>query len=76
MCVVQALTWSCDDRSSLEPAINGVVRLLSHDPNRRMIVQDLRDDIGVVPAWMYPWSRQSRAGSPRCLAWMVRQTIP
>lgn len=54
MRVVQALTWFRDERSSLDPAVNGIVRHLSHDPNREIIALDLRDNIQAVPAWMYP----------------------
>lgn len=54
MRVIQALTWFRDERSSLDAAVNGIVRHLSHDPNREKIVQDLRDNIHAVPAWMYP----------------------
>ncbi|WGR90694.1 DUF6088 family protein (plasmid) [Bradyrhizobium sp. ISRA443] len=54
MRVVQALTWFRDDRSSLNAAVNGIVRHLLRDPNRAKIAQDLRDNIRAVPAWMYP----------------------
>lgn len=54
MRVVQALTWFRDERSNLDPAVNGIVRHLSHDPNRENIAQDLRGNIQAVPAWMYP----------------------
>lgn len=54
MRVIQALTWFRDERSSLDAAVNGIVRHLSRDPNREKIVQDLRDNIHAVPAWMYP----------------------
>lgn len=54
MRVVQALAWFRDERASLEAAVNGIVRHLSRDPNREVIVQDLRDNIHAVPAWMYP----------------------
>ncbi|GLR87659.1 DUF6088 family protein [Bradyrhizobium iriomotense] len=53
MRVVQALTWYRDERSSLDAALNGIVRHLSRDPNREKIAQDLRDNIHAVPAWMY-----------------------
>ncbi|MFI0848351.1 DUF6088 family protein [Mesorhizobium sp. IMUNJ 23232] len=54
MRVIQALTWFRDERPSLDAAVNGIVRHLSRDPNREKIVQDLRDNIHAVPAWMYP----------------------
>jgi hypothetical protein len=54
MRVIQALTWFRDERSSLDAAVNGIVRHLSRDPNRPMVAQDLRDNIHAVPAWMYP----------------------
>ena len=54
MRVIQALTWFRDERSSLDAAVNGIVRHLSRDPNQEKIVQDLRDNIHAIPAWMYP----------------------
>jgi len=54
MRVVQALTWFRDERSSLEAAVNGIVRHLASDPNRSAIAQDLRENIHAIPAWMYP----------------------
>ncbi|RZN23217.1 MULTISPECIES: DUF6088 family protein [unclassified Bradyrhizobium] len=54
MRVVQALTWYRDERTSLDAAVNGIVRHLSRDPNREKLVQDLRDNVQAVPAWMYP----------------------
>ncbi len=54
MRVVQALNWFRDDRSALDAAINGIVHHLSRDTNRQLIVQDLRDNIHAVPAWMHP----------------------
>ncbi|MGO4560085.1 DUF6088 family protein [Mesorhizobium sp. 2RAF21] len=54
MRVIQALTWFRDERSSLDATVNGIVRHLSRDPNRQKVVQDLRDNIHAVPAWMYP----------------------
>jgi len=59
MRVFQALKWFRDERSSLDAAVNGIVRHLSRDPNREKIVQDLRDNIHAVPA------RRSPASSPR-----------
>lgn len=54
MRVIQALTWFRDERSSFDAAVNGIVRHLASNPNRKKIVQDLRDNIHAVPAWMYP----------------------
>lgn len=54
MRVIQALAWFRDEHSSLEIAVNGIVRHLAKDPNRHQIEQDLRDNINAVPAWMYP----------------------
>lgn len=54
MRVVQALTWFRDERSSLDAAVNGIVRHLSGNPDRDSIAQDLRDNIHALPAWMYP----------------------
>lgn len=54
MRVVQALTWFRDEQSSLNAAVNGIVRHLSRDPNWEKVAQDLRDNIHAVPAWMYP----------------------
>lgn len=54
MRVVQALTWFRDEKSSLDAAVNGIVRHLVRDPNREKVVDDLRDNIQAVPAWMYP----------------------
>lgn len=53
MRVVQALAWFRDERSSLEAAVNGIVRYLSRNPDRDAIVQDLRENVHAVPAWMY-----------------------
>ena len=54
MRIVQALNWFRDDRSSLEPAVNGIVRNLAQSPHRTAILQDLRENIQALPAWMYP----------------------
>ncbi|MDI6838541.1 MAG: DUF6088 family protein [Rhizobiaceae bacterium] len=54
MRVVQALNWFRDDRSSLEPAVSGIVRHLSQSPHRQAILQDLRENIHALPAWMFP----------------------
>ena len=51
---VQALAWFGDEKSSLDAAVNGIVRHLSHDPNREKVTEDLRENIHAVPAWMYP----------------------
>jgi hypothetical protein len=55
MRVIQALAWFRDERSSLDAAVNGIVRHLSRDPNREKVAQDLHDNIHAVPAWMYPF---------------------
>ncbi len=54
MRVIQALGWFRDERSSLDTVLNGIVRHLERNQNRQMIVQDLRENISAVPAWMYP----------------------
>lgn len=54
MRVVQALAWFRDERSSLEAAVNGIVRYLSRNPDQDRIVEDLRKNVHAVPAWMYP----------------------
>jgi Family of unknown function (DUF6088) len=54
MRVIQALNWFRDERSNLETVVNGVVRHLERNPNRQMVVQDLRENIRATPAWMYP----------------------
>jgi len=54
MRVVQALTWFRDEKSSLDAAVNGIVQHLARHPNREKVVDDLRDNIHAVPAWMYP----------------------
>ncbi len=54
MRLVQALSWFRDERSSLEAAVNGIVRHLSRNPDRDRIAEDLRENIHAVPAWMYP----------------------
>jgi len=54
MRIVQALNWFRDDRSSLEPAVSGIVRHLAQSPHRAAILQDLRENIQALPAWMYP----------------------
>ncbi len=54
MRVVQALAWFRDEKASLDAAVNGIVRHLERDPNREKVVEDLRDNIHAMPAWMYP----------------------
>ena len=54
MRVVQALAWFRDEKSSLDAAVNGIVRHLARDPGRVRVVDDLRENIHAVPAWMYP----------------------
>lgn len=54
MRVIQALAWFRDERSSLDAAVNGIVRHLAGDPDRERIADDLRENIDAVPAWMYP----------------------
>lgn len=54
MRVVQALNWFRDDRSSLEPAVSGIVRHLTQSPHRQGILQDLQENIHALPAWMFP----------------------
>jgi hypothetical protein len=54
MRVVQALAWFRDERSSLEAAVNGIVRYLSRHPDRDQVAADLRENIQAVPAWMFP----------------------
>ncbi|OBZ95538.1 hypothetical protein ADU59_09010 [Pararhizobium polonicum] len=54
MRVVQALNWFRDDRSSLEPAVSGIVRHLSQSSYRQATLQDLQENVHALPAWMYP----------------------
>lgn len=54
MRVIQALSWFRDEKSNLDPVVNGIARHLERNPNRQMILQDLRENIGAAPAWMYP----------------------
>jgi len=54
MRIVQALNWFRDDRSTLQPAVNGIIHYLSQSPQRAAILQDLRENIQALPAWMYP----------------------
>jgi len=69
MRVIQALTWFRGDQSSLDASVNGIVRHLSRDPNRRIVAQDLHDNIHAVPHGCTHWSRGSPASSsPRIKA--------
>ena len=54
MRVIQALTWFRDERSSFETVVEGIARHLSRSSNRQAVIQDLRENIRAVPAWMYP----------------------
>lgn len=54
MRIVQALNWFRDDRSSLAPAVSSIVRHLSQSPERQVILQDLRENVHALPAWMFP----------------------
>ncbi|MCJ9722196.1 DUF6088 family protein [Agrobacterium sp. SHOUNA12C] len=54
MRIVQALTWFRDERSNFETIVEGVVRHLAQSSQKRSIVEDLRDNIRALPAWMYP----------------------
>lgn len=54
MRIVQALTWFRDERSNFETIVVGVVRHLAQSSQKRAIVEDLRDNIRALPAWMYP----------------------
>ncbi|NEJ22093.1 hypothetical protein GR247_18200 [Rhizobium leguminosarum] len=53
MRVIQALHWFRDERSNLEAVIDGIVRYLRRSPHRQPIVEDLRENIHAIPAWMY-----------------------
>jgi hypothetical protein len=53
MRVIQALHWFRDQRSSLETVVDGIVRYLGRSMHRQSIVQDLRENINAIPAWMY-----------------------
>ncbi|WP_371349306.1 hypothetical protein [Ancylobacter sp. IITR112] len=54
MRVIQALSWFRDEKSNLDTVVNGIARHLERNPNRQMILQDLRENISAIPAWMYP----------------------
>lgn len=53
MRVIQALYWFRDERSSLDIVVEGIVRHLAQNPHRDAIIQDLRENINAIPAWMY-----------------------
>jgi Family of unknown function (DUF6088) len=54
MRIVQALNWIRDDRSLQEVATDGILRHLNKSQLKQAIVQDLRENIQALPAWMYP----------------------
>ncbi|MDP9839890.1 hypothetical protein J2T09_004670 [Neorhizobium huautlense] len=62
MRVVQALSWLRDDRKTLEPAINGIVRKLEKSPYRQAIADDLRSNVDALPAWMFQAAREIADG--------------
>ncbi|MNV33594.1 hypothetical protein D3C71_1249660 [compost metagenome] len=53
MRVIQALHWFRDERNNLETVVDGIVRYLARSPHRQPIVEDLRENINAIPAWMY-----------------------
>jgi hypothetical protein len=53
MRVIQALHWFRDERANLEAVVDGIVRYLARSPHRQPIVEDLRENIHAIPAWMY-----------------------
>jgi len=53
MRVIQALGWFRDQRSNLEMVVDGITRHLDQSPHRRAIIEDLRNNIHAIPAWMY-----------------------
>jgi hypothetical protein len=53
MRVIRALHWFRDERSNLETVVDGIVRYLARSPHRQPIIQDLRENIHAIPAWMY-----------------------
>lgn len=53
MRLVQALHWFRDDRASLDTVVNGLIRYLSKAPDQQAIVNDLKDNVQALPAWMY-----------------------
>ncbi|WP_457302549.1 DUF6088 family protein [Phyllobacterium sp. P5_D12] len=54
MRVIQALHWFRDERSNLDAVVDSIVRYLGRSPHRQPIIQDLRENIHSIPAWMYP----------------------
>lgn len=67
MRIVQALNWFRDDRSNLEPAVSGIVGHLAQSPHRAAILQDLRENIQALPAWMYPLVNAISAALPAAI---------
>lgn len=55
MRVIQALAWLRDDPIAPDASVNGIARSMAENPNRAEIERDPRDNINVVPAWMYPY---------------------
>jgi hypothetical protein len=53
MRVVQALNWFRDERSNLDIVVEGIARHLAQNPHREAIIEDLRENIHAIPAWMY-----------------------
>jgi hypothetical protein len=53
MHVIQALNWFRDGRPNLDTVVEGIMRHLAQNPHREAIVQDLRENIHAIPAWMY-----------------------
>ncbi len=53
MRVIRALHWFRDERSNLETVVDGIVRYLARSHHRQPIVDDLRENIHAIPAWMY-----------------------
>jgi len=53
MRVIQALNWFRDERPNLDTVVEGIVRHLAQNPHREAIIEDLRENIHAIPAWMY-----------------------
>jgi hypothetical protein len=53
MRVIQALHWFRDERTNLETAVDGIGRYLARSPHRQPIIEDLRENIHAIPAWMH-----------------------
>lgn len=53
MRVIQALGWFRDQRSNLEMVVDGIARYLEQSPHRQAIIEDLRNNIHAIPAWVY-----------------------